>query len=155
MKNQNFIFLSVLLIFGCNNISAELNEFGISDIIPTHADDNATFDQRISEELANNNLMFQGRHTESFTIQTILDFIPKIDAYFQNYLNNADNQNPNDLELIKLAIIDVEKAKKMLKPQDVTPSQEHQLRYIFDPITTEINKYDHTDNIEGSSYIRP
>jgi len=41
MKNQNFIFLSLLLYVGCgyNYLSAKLNNFGISDIIPTHDDD--------------------------------------------------------------------------------------------------------------------
>jgi hypothetical protein len=155
MKNQNFMILSAVLFFGFNNLFAELNQFGISDIIPTVNDDNATFDQRIQEEMIDTNLEISGRHTESLTLQNILDFIPKIDACFQNFLNNPDNQNPNDLELIKLAIIDVEKAKKMLKPQDVTPEDEHDLRILFNPIKTKVNAYDHTDNIEASSYIIP
>lgn len=55
---------------------------------------------------------------------------------------------------IKLAIIDVEKAKKMLKSQDVTPYQEHLLRAALGSIKTKVNAYSHTDAIEGSSYIR-
>lgn len=155
MKKQNFILIAALLVFGCNHVSAKLNNFGISDIIPSHADDNNAFDLRISEELTNGKpLEFHGRHTTSFTLSDILKFIPQIDACFQNFLNHADNQDPNDFELIRLAIIDVEKAKKMLSPQDVTSDDEHDLRYLFDPIKTEVNAYKHTDNVEGSSYIR-
>ena len=146
---------AALLLFGCNHISATLNTFGISDVIPSHADDNDTFDVRISEELTNgNSLELHGRHTTSFTLKDILKFIPQINACFQNFLNHADNRDPNDFELIRLAIIDVEKAKKMLRPQDVTNDDEHDLRYLFDPIKTEINAYKHTDNVEGSSYIQ-
>lgn len=155
MKNQNFMIISVLLFFACNNLSAELNQFGISDIIPSHADDNAVFDQRIKEEMTNDNFALDSRHTESFTIQDILQFIPKIKAYFENYLNHADDRNPDDLEFIKLAIIDVDKAKMMLKPQDVTPQEEHNLRIAFGRLNTRINAYLHSDNIEGGSYIRP
>jgi len=151
------MMISALLVFGSINIAAKLNNFGISDIIPSHSDDNNTFDKRISEEMANGNALefHHGRRTESFTIQDILRFIPNIKNYFEYYLDHPDNRDPNALELIKLAIIDVEKAKKMLKSNNVTPEQEHQLRFIFDPIKVKINEYDHTDNIEASSYIMP
>ena len=52
-------------------------------------------------------------------------------------------------------ILDKQQAKKMIKSNNVTPEQEHQLRFIFDPIKVKINGYDHTDNIEASSYIVP
>ena len=60
----------------------------------------------------------------------------------------------DDFELIKLAIIDVEKANKILRRQDVTAEDEHVLRDLFNPIKTKINASKHTDNIEGSSYIQ-
>ena len=155
MKNQFFIIITACLFFGCNGLNAKLNQFGISDLIPSHADDNKIFDQRISEELLNGkSIKFRARRTTNFTIQDILQFIPRIDAYFQYYLNSTSNRNPNDFELIKLAIIDVEKAKKMLRRQDVTAEDEHVLRDLFNPIKTKINGYKHTDNIEGSSYIQ-
>jgi hypothetical protein len=154
MNKQNFIIFSVLLFFGCNNIFAELNEFGISNIVPSHADDNTIFDQRISEEMTNDGLKLSSRHTNSLTSQSILYFIAHIKAYFNNLLNTND-KSPDDLELAKLAIIDVEKAKKMLKPQDITPQEAHDVRNAFNSIKTKINAYTHTDNIEGSSYIRP
>ncbi len=154
MKNRNYMFLSVLLFSGCNNLFAELNQFGISDIVPTHADDNNTFDQRIGEEMTDGNLTLKARRTESFTVQDILKFIQKINNDFENFLNNPDNQDPDALEDIKLAIIDVEKAKKMLRSQDVTPYQEHLLRAALGSINTKVNAYNHTDAIEGSSYIR-
>lgn len=154
MKIKMFMIISVLLFFGCDNLSAELNQFGISDIIPSHADDNVVFDQRIKEEMTNDSFALESRHTESFTIQDILRFIPRIKAAFESYLNHADNRNPDDLEFIKLAIIDVEKAKMMLKPQDVTPQEEHELRRVFDRLNTRIRAYTHSDNIEGDSYIR-
>jgi len=151
------MIISALLFFSSTDISAKLNEFGISDIIPSHSDDNDTFDLRISEEMAHNiPLEFHhARRTDSFTIEDILKFIPNIQNYFEFYLDHPDNRDPQALELIKLAIIDVEKAKKMLRAKNVTPQQEHQLRFIFDPIKTKINGYDHTDNIEASSYIMP
>jgi hypothetical protein len=155
MKKNVMLVLS-LLFLNSLHISAKLNEFGISDIIPSHSDDNKTFDQRISEEIANGQkIKFKGRRTDSFTIDDILKFIPNIQNYFEFYLNHPDSKDPQALELIKLAIIDVEKAKKMLRAKNVTPEQEHQLRFIFDPIKTKINGYDHTDNIEASSYIVP
>ncbi len=154
MKNKNFLILSIVAFFACNNLFAKVNRFDISDIEPTHADDNAVFDQRISEEMTNNSLTLKGRRTESFTVQDILKFIQEINANFEDFLNNPDNQDPNALEDIKLAIIDVEKAKKMLKSQDVTPYEEHLLRAALGAINTKVNAYSHTDAIEGSSYIR-
>ncbi|MBV8660589.1 MAG: hypothetical protein JO129_00370 [Candidatus Dependentiae bacterium] len=153
MKFLNSIIFSIFLLFGSYNLFAELNEFGISNIFPTHTDDNDAFDQRIQEEMMNNNLQISGRHTESLTLQNILDFIPKIDVYFENLLD-TNNQNPDDFKLAELAVRDVEKAKKMLKPQDVTPADEHDLRIALNRINTKINAYDHTDAIEASSYIK-
>ncbi len=140
MKKNYIIFL---LFFSSFNLSATLNEFGISNIIPSHSDDNLIFDQRINEEMTNNNLILDGRRSDNITLQNILDFIPNIKNYFEYFLNHPDNQDPNSLELIKLAIIDVEKAKKMLRPQNVTPQGEHQLRYLFNPIKVKINAYGH------------
>jgi len=98
--------------FGYNNLSAKLNKFGISDIIPTHDDDNNVFDKRINEEFAHGKLQFEhkSRRTKSFTIHDILKFIPKIQACFDDLLDHADNHNPQTFEYIRLAIIDVEKS---------------------------------------------
>ena len=154
MKFLNSIIFSMFLLSGSYNLFAELNEFGISDIFPTHADDNDAFDQRIQEEMINTNLQISGRHTESLTLQNILNFIPKINTYFENLLD-TNNQNPDDFKLAQLAIRDVEKAKKMLKPQDVTPEDEHDLRLALNSIAVKINAHTHSDNVESSSYIIP
>jgi len=42
----------------------------------------------------------------------------------------------------------------MLYAKKVTPYQEHQLRASLGAINTKINAYKHTDEIEGSSYIK-
>jgi len=157
MNNKKFLIFVSLFFLECgyNNLSAKLNKFGISDIIPTHDDDNNVFDKRINEELAHGKLSFEhkSRRTRSFTIHDILKFIPKIQACFDDLLDHADNHNPQTFEYIRLAIIDVEKAKKMLRSKDVTPHQEHDLRRIFDPIKVQVNNYKQTDEVEGSSYI--
>lgn len=155
MKKSVIIISSFLLFFSSSTLLPKLNEFGMSDLLPSHADDNDIFDQRISEELTNrHDLQLDVRHTESFTIHDLLEFIPKIKAYFENYLNHPDTQNPEDLELVKLAVIDVEKAKKMLKPQNITPYQAHKLRAAFNALKARVNAYLHTDKIEPSSYIK-
>lgn len=117
---QNYSFLAMLLFFSSNIISAKLNQFGISDIIPpTHISFTATQDaieQRIAEEM-NDNL----------TLQDILDFIPKIEKYIDHLLDTND-YNAADIQDAKLAVQDVEKAKKMLKINQVDPDGEHDLR---------------------------
>ena len=146
--------LSGLLLATSHQTFSTLNSFGISDIFPTKSDDNTIFDQRISEEmLAGKQLMIHGRHVTNLSLQDILNFIPKLDAYFENLLN-TQNHNPQDLQLAQLAIIDIQKAKKMLRPQDVSADDEHDLRIALRAITTKINGYTHTDNVEQDEYLR-
>ena len=154
MKKYNFMIAAMVIILQTHDCTATLNNFGISDIVPTKSDDNQVFDQRINEEMAHGNLILSGRHTQSFTLQDILDFIPRIEKYFQHLLD-THNKNPEALRLVRLAIIDVQKAKKMLRSNKVTPEEEHKLRLMFDPIKVKINAYQHTDNVEASSYIMP
>ncbi len=148
MKHLYLIIL-ILSIFTAHQTLPKLNSFGISDILPTKADDNDIFDLRIEEEMLNGQLLdISGRHVTDLTLQQILDFIPKIDAYFENLLN-THNHNQQDFHLAQLAIIDVQKAKKMLRPQDVSADDEHDLRLALGALTTKINNYYHTDEIES------
>jgi len=98
---KNIILVLGLLFLNSIHISAKLNEFGISNIIPSHFDDNKTFDQRISEEMTNNNPLefHHGRRTDSLRIEDILKFIPNIKNYFEFYLNHPDNRDPQALNL--------------------------------------------------------
>jgi len=53
MKRLNKFAILTLLITSTWSLYPKLNSFGISDIFPTKADDNATFDLRIQEEMMN------------------------------------------------------------------------------------------------------
>ena len=86
------------------------------------------------------------------TLQEILHFIAKLQAYFENLLN-TQNHDPQALQIAELAIIDIQKAKKMLRPQDVTAEDEHDLRRALQAIMDKINGYSHTDNIEQDQYL--
>jgi len=155
MKKIQMISLTAMLLFSTHKTPAKLNNFGISDIFPTKSDDNKTFDLRIAEEmLGGQQLNIHGRHVTNLKVQNILDFIPKIDAYFENLLN-TQNHNTHDLKIAQLAIIDVQKAKKMLRPQDVSADDEYDLRVALGAITTKINGYFHDDNIEPEDYLQP
>jgi hypothetical protein len=148
MKHLHVILVT-LSIFTAHHTLPKLNSFGISDILPTKSDDNHIFDLRIEEEmLEGRSLDISGRHVTNLKLQQILDFIPKIDAYFENLLN-THNKNQHDFHLAQLAIIDVQKAKKMLRPQDVSADDEHDLRLALGRLTTKINNYSHTDEIES------
>ena len=155
MKKLNLIGLTALLLANSFPTFPTLNNFGISDIFPTKSDDNAIFDQRIEEEMLHGQqLNIHGRHVTNLTLQDILDFIPKLDAYFENMLNTQDH-NPHNLQIAQLAIIDIQKAKKMLRPQDVSADDEHDLRLALGAIMTKIDAYTHTDNVEPEVYLQP
>lgn len=148
MKHLHVIILT-LSIFTTHQTLPKLNSFGISDIVPTKSDDNDIFDLRIAEEMLQGQLLdISGRHVTNLKLQQILNFIPKIDAYFENLLN-THNHNRQDFHLAQLAIIDVQKAKKMLRPQDVSADDEHDLRLALGALTTKINNYYHADEIES------
>jgi len=153
MKKLQIITLAAILLFSTHHITPTLNSFGVSDIFPTKSDDNDTFDLRIAEEmLGGQQLNIKGRHVTNLKLQDILNFIPRIDAYFENLLN-TQNHNPHDFKIAQLAIIDVQKAKKMLRPQDVSADDEHDLRLALGAITTKINGYFHDDNVEPEDYL--
>ncbi len=88
MKVSQSYILLYMLVLTTSPLYPKLNSFGISDIFPTKSDDNAIFDQRIEEEMLNGQqLNIHGRHVTNLKLQDILDFIPKLDAYFQYLLN--------------------------------------------------------------------
>jgi len=85
-------------------------------------------------------------------LQQILDFIPKLEAYFQHLLN-TQNHDPKAFKMAQLAIRDIEKAKKMLRPQDVSADDEQDLRAALAAIKTKINNYKHDDEVEPEDYL--
>jgi hypothetical protein len=154
MKKIQIISLAAMLLVSMHKTLPTLNNFGISDIFPTKSDDNNTFDQRIQEEmLGGKQLNIHGRHVTNLKLQDILNFIQKIDAYFEHLLN-TQNHNPHDFKIAQLALIDVQKAKKMLRPQDVSADDEYDLRVALGAITTKINGYFHDDNVEPEDYLQ-
>ncbi len=146
MKNSNFIIFSTFLIFCNYRLQADLNQFGISDIlVPLHTSsqkENLAEDQRIAEEMGDGSTSNM-RHKNIVTFTNILNFIPHIEAYFQ-YLLNTDDQDPQDMQLVQLALKDVSKAKKFLKYTQSTPEDEHKFRDAFNPVVVEVNNYLHT-----------
>lgn len=125
-------YLLILTISTCTmtNIFADLNNFGISTIIPpqtSFSDDLVAFEQRIAEEFG-----------DEFTLQTLLNFMQNIQNYY-NYLLNTNNQNPIALEIAKLALIDIKKAKKRLKSNHVDAQGEHDLRVGLISLDMQIN----------------
>ena len=153
MKIIKNIIVTSLLATCFQTTFTTLNNFGISDIFPTKSDDNATFDQRIAEEMLDGQqLNIHGRHVTNLKIQNILDFIPRLEAYFQSLLN-TQNHDAQNFKLAQLALVDIAKAKKMLRPQDVSADNEHDLRLALQAITTKINAYTHSDNVEPESYL--
>lgn len=154
MKKISFILLTICSIVTTNHIAAKLNNFGISNLVPSHDDDNDVFDLRIEEEMLNGKkLNIHGRHVTNLQLQDILQFIPKISIYFEHLLD-THNKNTDALNLARLAIIDVKKAKKMLRPQDVSGEDENDMRAQLWKIESRINAYFHVDNVEASSYIK-
>lgn len=132
MIQSKSIFISIVLIFCFSNLSAKLNDFGISNIQPSKKSSSKkyiAFDQRILEEMGDN-----------ITLQIILKFIPKIEAYFQHLLN-TDNQDPQALSLVKFAILDVKKARKMIEIENIDPREEHELRIALRKLDKKVNLY--------------
>jgi len=153
MKQIKQLLVAGILVAYAGIADAKLNSFGISDIFPTKSDDNATFQRRIQEEMMDGqNLNIHGRHSTNLTLQKILDFIPKLEAYFQNILN-TQNHDPKAIKIAQLAIRDIQKAKKMLRPQDVSADDEQDLRVALQKIETKINAYMHDDAVEPEDYL--
>jgi predicted glycosyl hydrolase (DUF1957 family) len=138
MKKLNSIFVLILMTCNFYNVYAKLNSFGISDIIPfnkSFTDDNLVFLERISEEMG---------CKQDITIEIISDFLKKVEIYFNNILDNQNN-NPLAIKIAKLAIIDIEKAKKMLKPENVDADSLSQLRNNIRRLDKKINLYKAND----------
>lgn len=133
MKKLKLIITSIFLILNFQNLHTKLNEFGISDIVPVKksSKNNSVFKKRITEEMG---------LKSKLTAQIILNFIKKIDVYF-NHLLDTDNQDPQALQLVNIAITDVNKAEKMLKSNRVTPEEEHELRIALRNLNRKINSY--------------
>jgi len=122
MNSLNITSIFILLA-SMNQINAELNSFGLSTIIPERDKSFSVSDQefldRISEEMGSN-----------LTIEKIMDFLRKIQANI-NFLMNKNNITKADKEIIMLAIIDVTKAKKELRPDETNPESLARLRRII------------------------
>jgi len=105
---------------GILETGSDLNEYGISTLLPpknvSFAADNSIFTERIRQELGAN-----------FSIQDILNFIPNIEAYVEHLLNRH-NHNQEMITIAQLAVIDIKKAKKMLRSNQVTSQEEHDMR---------------------------
>ncbi|MBP6869904.1 hypothetical protein KBC04_03415 [Candidatus Babeliales bacterium] len=134
-KFKNIMVTAIFLGLAMSSLQAELNEFGISDIIPAEeisSDDYAhVIRQRIAEELGDN-----------FTLQDIFSFFPKIQAYY-DYLLNTQNHDEKAMLLAKLALIDVKKAKMSptIKANTVTPEDEHNLRIEIGKLNRQISPH--------------
>lgn len=132
-KLLKIIQISIILHGMCIDVSAEINQFGISNImIPENSsinEENKMIRHRIAEELG-----------ENYTIQDILNFLPKIQAYYDHILN-TQNLNEENLLLAKLALIDVKKAKMSptIKSNTVTPDDEHTLRVELGKLQRQIS----------------
>ena len=134
---KNILKMILLIIFTIktNLIESKVNEFGISDIIPSNKKSSKQYHQqildRITEEMG---------PKSKLTIDTILKFLTNIKLYFENLLNTKTN-NSHNMQLARLALEDVQKAKKMLKIIKVTAEKEQQLRHDLKTLEAHINSY--------------
>jgi len=136
-----FSLCSILLASSCNLLSIQnfytthssLNQFGISTRMPnttkSFKESNKVFAQRIDEEMG-----------QSLNVEIIEKFIPKIQNYI-NYLMNQNNLSDKEKELARLAIIDIVRAKKMLRPNTVDPKELAQLRRSIEKIQQEVDSF--------------
>lgn len=151
---QKFFFHAILLhlLILPTLINTELNNFGISINMPMNKNDHTIFTQRISEEMAQGkSLHLSGSHSKILKIQDILTFIACVDRYF-NFLLDSSNQDQEAFKLVEISLIDIARARKMLRPQDVTADEEFDLRKAIDTLTAKVNAYKHTDNIDPEMY---
>jgi len=132
-KLLKIVQVSIFLNFMFVDVSAELNEFGISDILVSKDastdEENHIIRQRIAEELG-----------EDYTLQDIFSFLPKIQVYYDHLLN-TQSLDETTLSLAKLALMDVKKAKMSptIKSNTVTPEDEHNLRVELGKLNRQIN----------------
>ncbi|MGZ6255214.1 MAG: hypothetical protein ACXWL5_04460 [Candidatus Chromulinivorax sp.] len=134
---KNILKMTLLIIFTIktNLIESKVNEFGISDIIPSNKKSSKQYHQQILDRITEE----MGSKSE-LTIDKILEFLTKIKNYFESLLNTNTN-NTHNMQIARLALEDVQKAKKMLKITKVTADKEQQLRHDLKTLEAHINSY--------------